>query len=144
MLWSLHDSFCFSLSLELQGTSMPSCALSLSHLKLVCSGSATLDLATAQTRLSSAPSLEHWTWRLHCCFAGTKNQHGLDISVDLTWHLLDHLHMSLHLCILHDFLITPVRERNLLGFLSFLHCLCAAVFWHCISAGTSTFMSMYC
>ena len=23
-------------------------------------------------------------------------------SVDLTWHLLDHLHLSLHLCFLHD------------------------------------------
>ena len=41
---------------------------SLSHLNLVCSRSATLDLAIAQTRLSSARGLKYWTW---CCFART-------------------------------------------------------------------------
>ena len=64
--------------------------------------------------------------------------------MDLIWYGPDHLHLSLHLCILHDVLVTSFREWNLLGFLNFLHCLCVAVFGHCISAGTSTFMSMYC
>ena len=71
---------------------------SLSHLKLVCSRSATLDLATAQTRLSSARRLKHWTWRLHCCFPRTGQQHVLGLLC--TWHLLDHLHLSLHPCFL--------------------------------------------
>ena len=85
MLWSLHAPF---LSLVLQGTPEPSSALFLSHLKIVCSGSATLDLATAHTRLSSARGLKYWTWRLHCCFAGTGHQYVLDllwISFGIFW-----------------------------------------------------------
>ena len=62
------------------------------------------------------------------------------IVVDITWHLLDHLHLSLCLCIL----ITPFREWNLLCFISFLQCLCVAVFLHCISAGTSSFVYCCC
>ena len=67
ILWSLHAPF-FFVSLVLQGTSEPSCALSLS----------------SQARLSSAQDLQHWTWRLHCCFAGTGHQHVLDITVNFT------------------------------------------------------------
>ena len=50
-----------TLSLVLQGTSEPSCA---------------------------ARSLQHWTWRLYCCIAGTGHEHVL---MDPTWHLLDHM-----------------------------------------------------
>ena len=88
MLWSLHTLLSL-FSLLLQGMSEPSCALSLS----------------SQARLSSVRDLQHWTWRLHCCFAGTGHQHVLDLAVNLTWHLLDPLHLSLHLCILHDVLV---------------------------------------
>ena len=118
----------------------PSCSISLSlslisSSSVVGSRSATLDLATAQTRLSSARGLQHWTWRLHCCFAGTEHQHVLDLTVDLTWHL--HVHPSR--CSDH-----PVQGVNLLCFISSLQCLYVAVFWHCISAGTSTFMYCCC
>ena len=98
----------------------------ISGTSVVCSGSATLELATVL--------LLRWNRAPTC--SGP--------SADLIWHLLDHLHLSLHLCILHDVLITPFREWNLLCVPSFLQCLCVAVLWHCISAGTSTFMSMYC
>ena len=53
-------------------------------------------------------------------FAGTGHQHVLDLTVDLTWHLLDHLHLSLRN--LHDVLITPSREWNLLCFISSVCC----------------------
>ena len=33
----------------------------------------------SQARLSSVRDLQHWTWRLHCCFAGTGHQHVLDL-----------------------------------------------------------------
>ena len=56
---------------------------------------------SSQARLSSARGLQHWTGRLYCCFAGTR----LDITLDLTWNLLDHLHLSLCQCILRDVLI---------------------------------------
>ena len=105
--------------------SEPSCALSLFHLKLVCSRSATLDLATARTRLSPARDLKYWTWRLHCCFAGTGHQHVLDllwISLGIFWIICTCL------CICASFT---------------MFC-CVAVFWHCISAGTSTFMCCCC
>ena len=59
-----------------------------------------LSLISSQARLSSARGLQHWTWRLHCRFAGTGHQHVLDLTEDPTWHLLDLLHLSLHLCIL--------------------------------------------
>ena len=83
---------------------------------------------SSQARLSSARGLQHWTWRLRCCSAGTGHRHVLDLTVDLAWHLLDHLHLSLRLCILHHVLITTFRERNLLCFINFMQCLCAAVF----------------
>ena len=57
---------------------------------------------SSQARLSSARGLQHWTGRLYCCFAGTR----LDLTVDLTCNLLDHLHLSLCQCILRDVLIT--------------------------------------
>ena len=99
---------------------------------------------SSQTRLSSARRLQHWIRRLHCCFAGTGHQHVLDLTVDLTWHLLDHLHLFLCLCILHDVLITPSREWNLVALHQFSALsVCVAAFWHCISAGTSTFMYCY-
>ena len=103
--------------------------LSLSHLKLVCR---LLEACNTGPGDCTAASLE------------PGHQHVLDLTVDLTWHLLDHLHLSLCLCILHDVLITPFREWNLLCFISFLQCLCVVVFWHCISAGTSTFMYCCC
>ena len=117
--WMLCGVFTlpFSLSLSLSLTSSTS---------VVRSRSATLGLATAL--------LLRWNGAPTC--SGP--------FVDLIRQLLDHLHLSLHLCILHDVLITPFREWNLLCFLSFLQRLCVVVFWHCISAGTSTFMSMYC
>ena len=119
-------------------------SLSLSHLisSLFLSLSFSLSLPlplslslSSQARLSSARYLQHWTWRLQCCFAGTGHQHVPDLTVDLTWHLLDHLHLSLCLCVLHDVLITPFREWQ---------CLCVAAFWPCISAGTPTFMYCCC
>ena len=90
--WSLHSLPPPPFSLFLLSLSLLLHSLSLS--------------LSSQARLSSARDLQHWTWRLHCCFAGTKHQHVLDLTVDLTWHLLDHLHRSLCLCILHDVLIT--------------------------------------
>ena len=59
------------------------------------------NLATAQTRLSSA------VLDLAIALLLRKNQASAcsGPSVDLTWHLLNHLHMSLHLCFLHDVLI---------------------------------------
>ena len=88
---------------------------------------------------SSARDLQHWTWRLQCCFAGTGHQNVLDIPKK--GHLASSgssapVFAPVHL---HDVLIAPFREWKLLC--------CLAVFWHCISghctsAGTSTFM--YC
>ena len=107
----------------------PSCSLSspsLSHPNLVCR------------------RLEICNTGPGDCTAGTGHKHVLDLSVDLTWHLLDPLHLSLCLCIVHDVLITPFREWILLCFISFLQCLCVAVFCQCISPGTSTFMYCCC
>ena len=86
---------------------------------------------------SSARELQHWTWQLHCCFAGTGHQNVLDLTVDSTWHLLDHLHLSLHLCILHDVLIAPFKEGRVAKVLSkalegctfFAVCFCHTEAW---------------
>ena len=40
-------------------------------------------------------------------------------SVDLIRHLLDHLHLSLHLCIIDDVLTTPFKEWNMVCFPQF-------------------------
>ena len=108
---------------------------------LIDRSSCLLEPSNSLISSSSARDLQHWTWRLHCRFAGTGHQHVLDIRSEVTWHLVDHLHPSLHLCILHNVLIAPFREWSLLC--------CVAMFWHCISghrisAGISTFMYRCC
>ena len=96
---------------------------SLSHLKLVCRR-----LEICNTGAASLEPGINMFWTMLC------------FSLDNFWIICT----CPCLCILPDVLITPFREWNLLCFISFLQCLCVAVFRHCIPAGTSTFMCCCC
>ena len=103
----------------------PSCSLSVSQTlisssSVVCSRSATLDRATVLLL----------RWNPAGPYSGSHlESSGSSAPVSVSVHpsrCSDHL----------------FREWNLFCFISFLQCLSVAVFWHCISAATSTFM--YC
>ena len=118
----------FSFSLLLQGTSEPSCALSLSYLKLVCRRLEIYHTGPGDCTAASLGSGINMFWTScgsHLATSGSSAP----------------VFASVHPSRCSD---RPVQGMNLLCFLSFLHCLCVAVFCHRISAATSTFMSMYC
>ena len=60
---------------------------------------------------SSARDLQQWTWRLHWCFAGTEHRHVLDIRGLASSRSSAPVLALVHL---HDVLIAPFREWNLL------------------------------
>ena len=109
---------CFVWSLHALSLSVSQTLISSSS--VVCSRSATLDRATVLLL----------RWNPAGPYSGSHlESSGSSAPVSVSVHpsrCSDHL----------------FREWNLFCFISFLQCLCVAVFWHCISAATSTFM--YC
>ena len=93
----------------------------ISSTSVVCSRSATLDLATAL--------LLRWNRAPTC--SGP--------SVDLIWHLSAPVFASVHPSRCSDHPDMGMEAVVLPPFSA----MSVAVFWHCISAGTSTCMSMY-
>ena len=105
---------CFVWSLHAPSLSVSQSLISSSS--VVCSRSATLDRATVLLL----------RWNPAGPYSGSHlESSGSSAPVSVSVHpsrCSDHL----------------FREWNLFCFISFLQCLCVAVFWHCISAATST------